>query len=292
MMKTRQEFVKELGFVFVDTVVDRRGSVVLKVSREDEYFALKFSDISVRDTYDRNALLLQEVSILKKVNHLIHNQMILSGNDNEYGEWLLLRWVEGETVSSIAKDIRSSDVDKACKDFLVLFISIAEAYVKIHQKGFLHGDVQPAHMVLERESDQVTLFDWGLGREANSNRLDYRGGFVHYTAPEIAAGMLQDKKDMQYAMASEIYSLGATFFFLYTGKTAVNYGQEEMMQISLQQKLQAVAECHLRKFEEARNDCEKQIQVIIEKCLSPDLNKRFCSTEKLLQSLKKLSVQT
>lgn len=287
-METHQNFVESLGLKLVETVVDRRGSVVLKVARDGQIFALKCSNPNVEDTYDRGKLIQHEAAILKEINSLVADQYVDSGEDEVYGAWMLLHWIDGETVSSTGKRLRSIADESSCVSFQKLFTSIARTYAPIHEKGFLHGDVQPPHVFIEQETGQVVLLDWGLGQRIGSADNCYRGGFVHYAAPEIAKGTLEQSEHIEYDVLAEVYSLGAMFYFLYTGETAVDYGPGEMMQIPFQQKLEAVAEGRLRGFKDTDSECEAQLQDVIKKCLAADPSSRYSSVAQLLNALQQI----
>lgn len=284
-MKIPKDFAKSLGLEFIETVANRRGSLLLKVSRNGETSALKGCDPSVEDTYDRGKLVRREVMILQELGDLAGDQHLDHGEDAVYGSWLLLRWIDGETASAAGARIRALDKDRTCSELLPLFISIAKTYMEVHRKGFLHGDVQPQHVLSEKDSDCVILLDWGLARRIGGDNPPYKGGFVHYTAPEIAQGMLKEREAIEYDILAEVYSLGALFRFVYTGETAVDYGSVAMAQIPFREKLEAVAENRLRTFPEPTNECEARVQAIIKRCLAADPTSRFESVDALLEAL-------
>lgn len=285
-MKTPKDFTESLGLELIETVANRRGSLVLKVRRNGEIFALKGCDPSVEDTYDRGELVRREAVILQELGELSGEQYSDCGENAVYGSWLLLRWIDGETASAVGARIRVLDESRICSELLPLFISIAGAYSKVYSKGFLHGDVQPQHVLFEKYSDRVVLLDWGLARRIGGDNLSYKGGFVHFTAPEIARGMLEEREAIEYDILAEIYSLGALFRFVHTGETAVDYGAGAMAQIPFREKLEAVAGNRLRVFPEPINECEARLQAIIKRCLAADPTSRFESADALLEALR------
>jgi hypothetical protein len=82
------------------------------------------------------------------------------------------------------------------------------------QKGLIHRDIKPSNLMLT-EDGQVKVTDFGLAKAARAEtQLTATGevlGSPGYISPEQAQGQPLDAR-------SDIYSLGATFFHLITGR--------------------------------------------------------------------------
>ncbi len=90
-----------------------------------------------------------------------------------------------------------------------------EALQYAHQHGILHRDVKPQNLLLTSDGD-VKLGDFGLSRPAEpvKRELTQYGcvlGTPCYISPEQAVGEEVDER-------SDIYSLGASFFHLLSGR--------------------------------------------------------------------------
>lgn len=290
MTKTLQSFVQSLGFELVEEIANRRGSFVWKVAKDGRFFAMKGCDPDIQDTYDRQSLIRRETAILRGLGSLAGSQYADSGEDATYGAWLLLRWIDGQTASTASKAIRTSSHGDTWRELIPRFISIAETYAQIHEAGFLHGDVQTQHILFEERTGEIVILDWGLAQRVGDNNFPYKGGFVHYAAPEVALGMLEHFEAIDYGVAAEIYSLGALFRLMYTGETAVDYGSGNLAQIPFQDKLKAVSQSRLRAFPGSDDVEEVQMQSIMKRCLLKDANSRFGSVRELLQGLRSISV--
>src|SRR5881392_4160255 len=96
---------------------------------------------------------------------------------------------------------------------LKLLQEVAWALGYAHQRGVIHRDVKPDNIMIERATDRALVTDFGIAlgrREAES-----AGGPIvrtaRYMSPEQACGEPVDAR-------SDLYSLGATFFYALTGR--------------------------------------------------------------------------
>ncbi len=286
IMKMSQSFAQSLGFELVKEIANRRGSFVWKVAKDGHFFAMKGCDPDIQDTYDRQRLIRRETAILRELGSLAGNQYADSGEDAIYGAWLLLRWIDGQTASEVSKEIRTSGHVDAWRKLIPWFISIAKTYAQIHEVGFLHGDVQTQHIFFEERTGEIVILDWGLAQRVGDSSFPYKGGFVHYAAPEIALGMLECREAIDYGVAAEIYSLGALFHLMYTGETAVDYGSGHLAQTPFQDKLKAVSQGRLRTFPDSDDVDEVRMQDVIKRCLLKDSSSRFGSVRELSQAFR------
>lgn len=94
---------------------------------------------------------------------------------------------------------------------------IADALEYIHDHKILHLDVKPANILL-RNDREIVLIDFGV-----SKHYDEAGGQTSSTPVGISKGYApieQYRGDgvSRFSPSTDIYSLGATFYFLLTGK--------------------------------------------------------------------------
>lgn len=95
---------------------------------------------------------------------------------------------------------------------------VADALCYLHSNNILHLDVKPANILLN-DKDAAILIDFGI-----SKHYDEAGGQTSTTPAGISKGYAPIEQYQQgsianFSPATDVYSLGATLFFLLTGET-------------------------------------------------------------------------
>src|SRR4029077_17388980 len=91
---------------------------------------------------------------------------------------------------------------------------VAAALDEAHAHDLIHRDVKPANILIERETSQVYLTDFGLARLGSATGFTRTGSFLgtaHYCAPEQIEGKKLDGR-------ADIYSLGCVLFHSLKGQ--------------------------------------------------------------------------
>ncbi|HEY6158161.1 MAG TPA: serine/threonine-protein kinase [Gemmatimonadales bacterium] len=127
------------------------------------------------------------------------------------GELVLfvMGFVDGETLRERVE--RSGPLPPRLA--LKLLQEVAWALGYAHQRGVIHRDVKPDNILIERATDRALVTDFGiaLGRRTAENAVGPIVGTARYMSPEQACGEPVDAR-------SDLYSLGATFFYALTGR--------------------------------------------------------------------------
>ncbi len=208
-------------------ITDRRGVSVWKVDTgEAGSFALKYVTQGKADPYDPVVLVRHEGTVLRKIGPPAGTIFVHAGEVDEI-PYLVTRWLEGAANSNkIAKQLLQESTEPAIARLQSMTEEIVEAVARVHAAGWVHGDIQPAHIMVDPQTG-VQLIDWALARrEDGSEGHNHAGCLVHYAAPEIAASMLRGDAETGFNQAAEVYALCATLLFLLTGSVAVDYGDE------------------------------------------------------------------
>ena len=146
----------------------------------------------------------------------------------EYGEtlkgeqYIVMEYVDGVDLKFVRDNVKLN-----LKGKLKLLIQAAEGLAGVHAAGFIHHDMNPGNMMINREN-QVKIIDFGL---AVPNTLEFRKpgnrtGTLQYMAPELIRREAIDEK-------IDIFGFGAVAFEFLTkrlpfGGTSSGGGNQSM----------------------------------------------------------------
>ena len=146
-----------------------------------------------------------------KLNHPNIVGAVDVGEANGY-HYFVMEYVEGETVHDrLEKGERYSE-----KESLNIVTQVAKALAHAHKAGFIHRDVKPKNIMITPEGI-AKLADMGLAREASDMEAAQAEagrayGTPYYISPEQIRG------ELNIDARADIYSLGATFYHMVTGR--------------------------------------------------------------------------
>ncbi len=152
-----------------------------------------------------------------------------------------------------------------------------------HEQGLIHRDIKPSNILVCRQGalvDVVKLVDFGLVQQtaggADASKLTLAGtmtGTPHYMSPEQADGTAVDAR-------SDLYSLGATAFFLLTGRPP--YSGKTMLDILFAHRQQPVPE-----LVPSSGQIPADLQALVHRCLAKSPDDRVASALDLERELQK-----
>lgn len=281
------ELLKEIGVKYVDTIAERRGSLVVNVRRGRERLVLKLHVDGEGEVASRKVeLLAHEGKFLSDIPHLT-NDLYVDRGRVKANNWLLMRVIDGVELNQTMKNIRDTS-DRSGNTDNQLFahlLSVSAFYDDLYKAGYLHGDVQPAHIYLEH--NKVTVIDWGLARKIDEPNSLYKGGFIYFVAPEVAEQMLEKSINITYSPCAEVYGIGATMFLLYTGHLALYFGapKSELKDVPIEQKLGCVIRNRINEFSYLGVRSNDSIEDFLRKSLSTNPKDRFSNPSEMHDAL-------
>ena len=175
------------------------------------------------------AKFIKEAKTIARLKHpnIIHIHDVFEENNTAY---YVMEYIEGESLSDLVK--RKGALAEA--EAVVYIRSVAEALGYIHERKIMHLDIKPANVMLNSEDGQVVVIDFGL-----SKQYDAEGNQTSSTPVGISAGFAPMEQYQQggvkeFSPETDIYSLGATLYYLVTGNVppqAVNIADEGLPEL-------------------------------------------------------------
>lgn len=154
-----------------------------------------------------------------------------------------MRFIRGDSLQEAVDRFRNATVDQhhdgpiEVRKLLGRFVDVCQAIEYAHSRGVLHRDLKPGNIMLGAYGETLVV-DWGLAKVVGRDDAVVSGteptfkpssdtgsaptqmgsaiGTPAYMSPEQAAGRLDD-----LGPASDVYSLGATLYYILTGQAPV-----------------------------------------------------------------------
>lgn len=195
--------------------------------------------------------------------------------------WLAVEWCPGVDVATAASELRRRG-DRA--GLLALGRALVGAYVRLHARGIVHGDVHTRNALVEA-SGAVRLIDFGLARWTRWNTAPEgiappaRGGVAFFFEPEYAAALLGGGRMPEATPASDQYAVGVTLYLLMTGAHSRDFSLEK------ERMLRQIAEEPPLPFAERGVDSWPEVEAVLARALAKDPAERFPSMADLAAAL-------
>jgi len=144
--------------------------------------------------------------------------------------------------------------------------------------GLIHRDLKPENLLLTKKG-QVKIADFGLCRDLAAGPLDLTQpgvamGTPAYMSPEQAQGLAVDHR-------SDLYSLGATFYYMLTGEnpfkgdSAIAVALKHLREVAVRPKI-------------IRDDMPVELDRLVMKLLEKSPAKRYQSASEVLRDLSRI----
>lgn len=159
-----------------------------------------------------------------------------------------------------------------------IMLQVASAMQHAHEHGVIHRDLKPDNIMMERNGIPK-IVDFGLAKRLHdTNMMTLTGqvmGTPSFMAPEQAAG-----ETKRVGPAADIYAIGATLFFLLTGRAPF---ESESLQETLSQLCNSVAPS----ARSLNRRVPRDLDIICAKCLEKRPEQRYASAAALAEDLQR-----
>ncbi|MCC8179407.1 MAG: serine/threonine-protein kinase [Planctomycetes bacterium] len=209
---------------------------------------------------------IQEARAAGRLSHPNIIKVYNVGKTNNGRYYFTMELVKGSTLT---QKIPSLSREEAA----ILFLDIADALAYAHKRGIIHRDIKPDNILIGKDGEPK-LTDLGIA-VLDKQELTQSGprvlGTPHYMSPEQASGK-------SITPATDIYSLGATFYHVFARHPLFDAQSPEQIMIRhVREKPQPLAKI--------APDVPAEIARVVDRCLAKNPEKRFANAGKLHAAL-------
>lgn len=268
---------QEIAGYRIDEKIGEGGSCVVFQAhdmKKDEQVAMKI--LKSNPNVDEERIvgrLMREAKVAGSIRHpnIIH---IRDSGDWDGYYYIIMEYVNGETLREKILKTHIFELDEA----MAIIEQVLEGLAAAHQKHFIHRDIKPDNIMVTPEG-QAKITDFGLARgmhiDAHLTQTGQIIGTPYYMSPEQAQSHKVDHR-------SDLYSLGATFYYIITGR--VPFEGSTPIEIILK---------HISKAPDPPSKFNKtippEISQIVEKMMTKDRNERYQTAEDVLEDLRRFT---
>jgi serine/threonine protein kinase len=209
---------------------------------------------------------------------LDHPNLVRAHDIDQDGDlhYLVLDYVDGVNLQYLVTRFPGKfPFDRACH----YIYQAAQGLEHAFERGLIHRDIKPANLLLDRQGT-IRILDMGLARFYEDNQdlltLKYDDNNVLGTADYVSPEQAMDSHDVD--IRTDIYSLGATFYFMLTGKPLFPDGR--VAQKLIWQKDREPTPIH-----ELRPDVPPDLEALVMKMLAKEREDRYQSPAEVMAAL-------
>src|SRR5262245_10883556 len=190
--------------------------------------------------------------------------------------FLVMEYVDGSSFLEIIRKIGPMAIDRACH---YIWQSV-QGLVHAFRVGVIHRDIKPGNILIDR-TGVAKILDMGLARfyhtddDMLTKKYDEKSvlGTADYVAPE------QTVNSHDVDVRADIYSLGATFYFLLAGHPPFPEGTVSQKLIAHQTK-QPVP------IDRLRPEVPPELALVVRRMMAKSITERFQTPAQVYEALK------
>jgi WD40 repeat protein/serine/threonine protein kinase len=221
----------------------------LELNRE---VAFKEIRVQYADDASARARFVLEAEVTGGLEHPSIVPVYAMGSFPDGRPYYAMRFIKGQSLQEVVDHFHtptssattSDERSIALRGLLQRFIAVCQAIEYAHSRDILHRDIKPANIMLGSYGETLVV-DWGLAKpigkkeispslphlsdppiaesllpasrgSVEQTRMGTTVGTLHYMGPEQASGRID-----LIGPAADIYSLGATLYYILTGRSSV-----------------------------------------------------------------------
>ncbi|MFO0879098.1 MAG: serine/threonine-protein kinase [Gemmataceae bacterium] len=190
--------------------------------------------------------------------------------------YMAMEYAEGKDLQRLVDDEGPLEVSRALRLVHAAALGLQHA----HDAGWVHRDVKPSNLLLT-DRGEVKVLDLGLARlnEDEGDDLTRARGTILGSADYLAPEQAIDSSSVD--ARADVYSLGATLYFLLTGRPPFDGGCA----------VQKVARHHSmrpRPLQVVRAGISPEVEALVDRMLSKQMSQRHQSMTELIADVEQL----
>jgi formylglycine-generating enzyme required for sulfatase activity len=246
----------------------------------DRPVAVKFIARSDPDGRRRERFLLEGRALAR----LVHPNVVLTFRvgDVEGRPFLVSEFVAGQSLDRLSRPMDWQQV-------LDIGISLSRGLAAIHAAGILHRDIKPQNAMLT-PGGEVKLLDFGLATFVDQKtppppaqtRLPQAAAALDETESDIGLSPLQSAPPAHAGLSREGVVVGTRLYMAperLEGHPATR--QSDVFSLG----------CVLNELSKGGQEIDLRFRRIVERCLEPDLARRWASADEILSELESLALE-
>lgn len=225
----------------------------------------------------------REARVLAQLSHPSITTIFSTGRIDGL-PYIAMEYIRGRTLQKVVREQKDRKEAIPIAWTLDVMKAVASALDHAHAAHVVHRDIKPNNIMIT-DDDEVRVLDMGIARLLDPESQQSTGG--NLTRHVSGLGTPEVMPPEQWAdassvePASDIYSLGCTFFYLLTGRMPfAGDSLHALMSAHLNQPAPAVTDL--------RPEVPKELSAVISRMLAKDLHDRYASGGELLAALEAL----
>ena len=201
----KEFFMKEYGERTTTPAVDDDATVLTGVN------AVTSAAAEIMGRYREK--FVKEAKTIAKLDHpgIVRIHDVFEENGTAY---YVMDFIEGENLYDLVKREGALSEERA----LGYIRQVADALSYVHSHNIMHLDVKPANVLVRKSDDKAILIDFGTAKQYDSEGTQTSTTPVGLSAGYAPIEMTKPGGVQTFSPETDVYSLGATLYYLVTGQ--------------------------------------------------------------------------
>jgi serine/threonine-protein kinase len=210
------------------------------------------------------------------IGELDHPNIIKGIDVGRIGEncFLVMEYIEGKSLDALIYDKGPFENEYAVHVMLQIFAALKY----IHSKNVIHRDIKPSNVLISNDN-VVKLIDLGLTKHIDSHQNVTEPGYAAGTAGYMPPEAIYEDEPLD--PRSDIYSAGATIYYMMTGEQPFHGNSYEIFR---KQKT------HVPSVKSINDYVSREFDTFVARMMSPKRKERFQSTDEMITYLSSINI--